>query len=307
MALLEPYEHHGRFQEDLDETVKLLGPFDLPSLRPHQSLCLSPSKSVSTLLACLSSPPSIHLFTCWHLGVGTPPGCQIARRAPRPRLASSFLLLEHSTPGNNAHSVPLSFPLISPGLRAKLEPLSLSPPPPTPKSFFISLPHLLLSPAAARCWPPLHLLQNFLPVYQSLLSAFPSHLLYNNTYLHPVLHPSPPLSPSYPLINSSHMANKQQQQPNICQATVHSGVFPHSLMQWLIGFRNWFGVGGGNCRQAVWREGGENREGWRWMPKRSRAGEQLQADNSSCAAAIARDILLIWHFINPTSKPSIHL
>lgn len=139
LALLEPYEHHGRFQEDLDETVKLLGPFDLHSLRPHQSLCLSPSKSVSTLLACLSSPPSIHLFTCWHLGVGTPPGCQIARRAPRPRLASSFLLMTHSTPGNNAHSVPLSFPLISPGLRAKLEPLSLSPPPPPHTQIFLYL------------------------------------------------------------------------------------------------------------------------------------------------------------------------
>lgn len=67
-----------------------------------------------------------------------------------------------------------------------------------------------------------------------------SHLLYNNTYLHQIPHYPHPSITSYPLINSSHMANKQQQQPNICQATVHSGVFPHSLMQWLIGFRNWF-------------------------------------------------------------------
>lgn len=68
LELREPSKHHGRFEDDSAETVAdAAQPFDPPSLCPHQSLCLSPSESVTSLMACLSSPTLIR--SRFHLGI----------------------------------------------------------------------------------------------------------------------------------------------------------------------------------------------------------------------------------------------
>lgn len=90
-------------------------PFDLPLLCPHQSLCLSRSKSLSLLF----SPPLIsHLpfrpFSLFHVGtLEWAPWLQKmpeSQAVPQPCLASSFLLLTYSTSGSNTPSAPFSIP-----------------------------------------------------------------------------------------------------------------------------------------------------------------------------------------------------
>lgn len=80
---------------------------------------------------------------------------------------------------------------------------------------------------------------------------------------------------------------------------MHSGVFPHSLMQWLIGLRNWFGYRWGELSSSLERRR-KNWEGWRWMPKWSKAHEPLQADNSSCAATLSH--MAVFNFYLPAAS-----
>lgn len=100
--LQEPSKNHGGFLDDLGETVKLCGPLIflcsvLISLFVYPSLNQSPS-----FLARLSSPTlhSCHFLFFMLAPWSGPPWLQKmpdSQAVPQPCLASSFLLLTHST------------------------------------------------------------------------------------------------------------------------------------------------------------------------------------------------------------------
>lgn len=117
LELWEPSKYHGGFLDDLGETVKPLGPLIflcsvLISLFVYPPLNQSPSS-----LDCLSSP-TLHLFHFLFFMLAPSSGhpwlqkMPDSQAVPRPCLASSFLLLTHSTSGNNTQSAPFCFPAL---------------------------------------------------------------------------------------------------------------------------------------------------------------------------------------------------
>lgn len=158
--------------------------FDLPPLCPHHSLCLSLYKSV-IILPLFSHPSSAFFFMLapWsgHPRLRKLPDSQAA---PQPSLASSFLLLTHSTSGNKRSLCATLLPLISltPSLQKKKKSHSFSPPP-------LNLLYLSCSPAFPQLLPDVGPLYTFFFLSSlSPASCRTSPLPINPLYL-PRLHP----------------------------------------------------------------------------------------------------------------------